>query len=159
MSSVKNPTSRKPSRKSSGTTPRQQSTKSGAPLLRSKVEGWTDARWKSFIVSALRSGFSRYPNKYAALRNAYTTTKLNKKSGKQAKHYRCAMCKKEFTSTNVQVDHTTPVVGSEGFVDWNTYVDRMYCDVVELQVLCRECHSNKTSIERKARSAAKAGSS
>lgn len=116
------------------------------------VEGWTDARFRSFITSAIRGGFRRFPNKYAALKNALTGRKLNPASGKMANHYKCAKCKKEFTSTNVQVDHKKPVVDpKEGFVDWNTYIERMYCSIKNLQVLCKPCHKTKTLAERKKR--------
>ena len=78
--------------------------------MESRVEGWTPARYKTFITSAIRSGFRRFPNKYIALKNAYIERKVNKKTGKLAAHYRCALCKKGFVSKDVAVDHVLPVV-------------------------------------------------
>jgi len=52
----------------------------------------------------------------------------------------------------VQIDHTDPVVDpATGFVNWDTYFDRLYCEVENLQVLCKPCHKDKTNVERKER--------
>ena len=109
---------------------------------------WTAGRLKSFITTTLRSGMRRYPPKYEALKNAYTCTKINPKSGRNAKHYRCAGCNGDFPSKDVNVDHKDPVVSSSGFVDWNTFIDRLFCGVGNLQVLCGVCHDKKTAKER-----------
>ena len=69
-----------------------------------------------------------------------------------AEHYKCNACNKEWPLTEVQVDHIIPVVGPEGFVDWNTYVDRLFCDKSNLQVLCTTCHDKKTHKEKQNRS-------
>jgi 5-methylcytosine-specific restriction endonuclease McrA len=120
--------------------------------MKSPVDDWTDARFKSFVTSAIRGAFGRFPNKYAALKNAAIGRKVNKKSGKLAMHYKCAGCKLEYTSTNVAVDHINPVVEPEvGFVSWDVYVSRMFVPTKELQVLCKECHDVKTAIERSKR--------
>ena len=113
---------------------------------------WTQGRIKSFIVSALRTGARRWPPKYECLQAAFTEQKINKASGRMAKHYRCASCQEEFTSTNVEVDHISPVVSvGDGFIDWNIFIERLFCPIENLQVLCKPCHRKKTKEERKAR--------
>ena len=122
------------------------------PTTTTRVEGWTAARYKTFLTSAIRSGFRRFPNKYIALKNAFIDRKVNKKTGKLAAHYKCAMCKKAYVAKDVAVDHVLPVVDPVvGFVDWDTYIDRMYCTVDNLQVLCTACHKKKTAEERSIR--------
>lgn len=122
----------------------------------SRVEGWTEGRYRSFITSAIRGGFRRFPNKYTVLKNAFTGKKKNKASGRIAAHYKCAECKKSFPNKEVQVDHINPVVDPvAGFQGWDVYIDRMYCAVENLQVLCRSCHKKKSTQERKERSFAK----
>lgn len=97
----------------------------------------------------LRQGTRRYPPKYNVLNAAKTEKKKNEKSGRMAQHYRCAQCKKEYTSTNVQVDHIRPVVDvKDGFVDWNTFIERLFCEEDNLQVLCTGCHDKKSKKER-----------
>ena len=123
--------------------------------MRSKYNSgkWTPARFKGFAVSALRGAFRRWPPKYDALRAAYVDTYINKASGRMAKHYVCAECDELYTSKDVQVDHIKPVVDPKvGFVDYDTLVDRLFCEVSNLQVLCKVCHkakSKKETVKRK----------
>lgn len=79
---------------------------------------------------------------------------MNAETGKMCQHYRCFACKSLFPTKSVVVDHVSPVVDTmTGFVDWNTYVDRMFCEEDGLQVLCKTCHSEKTKRERTERKA------
>ena len=110
---------------------------------------WTDARFRSFIVSILRAGTRRWGPKYDALKEAATEKKINKKTKRLAQHYKCNACKKDFPRTGVEVDHILPVVEGE-FVDWNTYIERLFCEGENLQVLCVPCHKKKTLKEKHA---------
>lgn len=113
---------------------------------------WTEARFRSFVVSALRAASRRWPVKWAVMKAAFVGKTINKETGKLAQHYKCAACKCNFPAANVVVDHIEPVVDTMvGFVDWNTYVERMFCEADGLQVLCKPCHSDKTAQERKER--------
>ncbi len=110
---------------------------------------WTEGRYRSFITSTLRGGMRRWPPKWKALKEAELGRKTNKKSGKLAMHYRCACCKDEYTAKDVQVDHMEPVVNpTTGFVSWDVYIDRMFCEKSNLQVLCTTCHKVKTKEEK-----------
>jgi len=110
---------------------------------------WTDARFRSFVTSALRAASRRWPPKYKALKEAFVGKKTNKKTGKLAMHYKCAKCKKLFVAADVQVDHILPVVStSEGFVGWDSFIDRIFCEIENLQVLCKPCHKVKTEEEK-----------
>jgi 5-methylcytosine-specific restriction endonuclease McrA len=117
---------------------------------------WTDGRKRAFITAVLRSGMRRWPPKYAALHNAYVTTKVNVKTNRLAKHYECNACKKHFTSKDVEVDHINPVVDPDvGFVSWDLFIERLYCKMENLQALCKNCHKVKTKEERTVRKDAK----
>lgn len=105
---------------------------------------WTDARYKGFITSALRQASRRWPPKYLALKDAYTSTKINRKSGRKARHFACACCKGSFPAKEVQVDHIEPI-GKD--LDWNTFIERLFCEKENLQVLCKPCHKEKTKRE------------
>jgi 5-methylcytosine-specific restriction endonuclease McrA len=70
-------------------------------------------------------------------------------SGRVAEHYLCAGCGFVFPAKGIQVDHIDPVVDPIiGFVDWNTFIDRLLCPKENLQVLCKECHLIKTKQEK-----------
>lgn len=114
-----------------------------------RVKGWTEGRFRSFVFSQIRAGMRRYPPKFQCLKEAKVGKKLNPASGRQAEHYKCAGCSKDFPQKEVQVDHIKPVVDPrKGFIDWNTYIDRMYCKAENFQVLCKGCHKTKTLAEK-----------
>lgn len=117
---------------------------------------WTSGRLKSFITSALRGAFRKYPPKYETLKAASVGKKVNKKTKRIAEHFQCKSCKKEFVSKDVQVDHILPVVcPKEGFTSWDSFIDRLFCDKGNLQVLCSPCHDKKTAEERTVRGISK----
>ena len=112
---------------------------------------WTEGRFRSFITSTIRSGMRRWPPKWQALKDAYSGKLLNKKTKRLGYHYKCAGCEKDYPSSEVQVDHINPVVDPViGFVSWDIYIDRIFCEVHNLQVLCKKCHTKKTKLEREA---------
>ena len=113
---------------------------------------WTEARFRAFIISALRAYMKRYPPKWKALKAASVGREINKRTGRLAEHYKCASCGNLFVARDVQVDHIEPVVSpTEGFQDWWVYCNRLYCEAENLQVLCKPCHKEKTNEERKER--------
>ncbi len=112
---------------------------------------WTEARHKSFIISALRGAHSKWGVKADVKKSARVST------GK----YLCACCGTVGPATlppdkgqsrrknNAAVDHIDPVVcPKDGFIDWNTYINRMFLEEDGYQVLCWACHGVKTRDER-----------
>lgn len=52
----------------------------------------------------------------------------------------------------MQVDHIKPVVDpNTGFTSWDDFIERLYCEKENLQVLCTTCHDRKTLKEKKLR--------
>lgn len=115
------------------------------------------AKLKNFVVSQLRGSFRKYYVKYEVLNEAKTEKKVNASTGRIAQHYRCNGCKKEFVQSQVQIDHIEGVTDNRGFVDWNTYIDRLFCPKDNLQCLCLSCHKRKTKDENAERRKAKKG--
>jgi 5-methylcytosine-specific restriction endonuclease McrA len=65
------------------------------------------------------------------------------------KLHRCALCKELFPKGQLVADHVDPVVCPEqGFVNWDTYIARMFCEAEGFQAVCVPCHDAKTSRER-----------
>lgn len=61
---------------------------------------------------------------------------------------RCFICGNR--SEKLYADHITPVVSpSEGFTDWNNYIERLFDG--KLQALCGKCHQIKSTAEAKER--------
>jgi 5-methylcytosine-specific restriction endonuclease McrA len=114
------------------------------------TQGWSEARKKSFIISALRAASRRWPPKYITLNEAKTEKKINPKTGRLAQHFLCASCKEEFPAKEIQIDHIKPVVDPKvGFVDWDVYIKRLFCERKNLQALCVGCHKVKSLKEKK----------
>lgn len=65
--------------------------------------------------------------------------------------YRCAACGGHFKSTEVVVDHVSPVVPVSGWISFDSFVENLFCEVENLQTLCKECHKDKTATEAKLR--------
>lgn len=110
---------------------------------------WTAARFNSFIKSALRSASIRWPPKYSCLNKAYIGKKVNRKTGRLAKHFKCNSCNEEFPQSEIAVDHIDSVIDPIiGFVSWDEVIRRMFCEEDGLQVLCKQCHLIKTTAEK-----------
>ena len=113
---------------------------------------WNEAKFKAFVISGLRAYMKRWEPLWEAKVNAKVGKKINKRSGRLAEHYKCASCNESFVASDVQVDHINPVVSpKEGFKNWQTFINRLYCEIDNLQVLCKKCHKEKTNAERKER--------
>ena len=106
---------------------------------------WTEGRFNSFVTSILRSGSRRWGPKYQTLNAAKTEKKTNVKSGRLAQHFLCATCNKEFVAKDVQVDHIVPI-GTEK--TWDEFIEGLFCEGHNLQVLCIPCHKKKTKEEK-----------
>lgn len=102
---------------------------------------WTEARYFSFIRSALRSAFQKWPPKHdakAEAKVAYNT-------------YECAKCSGWFANKEVEVDHVDPCGSLKKFNDLPAFVERMFCEAEGFQVLCKGCHQTKTKAEATSR--------
>ena len=65
--------------------------------------------------------------------------------------YLCAGCKEIVGRKEIQIDHKEPIIDPKvGWVSWDVYIDRMFCEKENLQALCKsKCHSEKSKYERK----------
>lgn len=85
---------------------------------------------------------------FASLRKASVYWKpINdcKKNAKVGRLYRCVICNN--LTDKPKIDHINPVVALEGFKDWDTYINNLFCDETNLQCLCDDCHKLKTKEE------------
>jgi hypothetical protein len=113
---------------------------------------WTEGRIRSFITSVLRGGFRRWPAKYECLKDAAVGKQTNINTGRLAEHYQCNKCKKHFPQKEVQVNHIDSVISTEhGFVGWDVFIQRLYCDKNNLEVVCKPCHKLITLEENEER--------
>ncbi len=118
---------------------------------------WTEARFRSFIRGGLRSISMRWPPKNRVKQNARVERGV----------YLCAGYKRESHEVpvslppkagnkrrinNAIVDHRSPVVDPiDGWISWDMFIMRLFCEEDGFQLLCHECHKHKTADERKVR--------
>lgn len=117
---------------------------------------WTDARFHSFIKSALRRLTYRWGPKNEAKKKAWVKRGVYKCAGHNRRAHQVPISKvvKGKRINNVFVDHIEPVIDPiKGFVSWDETIDRMFCEVEGFQILCKECHDSKTQEEKRIRKA------
>ncbi len=93
------------------------------------------------LRSALRDVWRRSPAPQALLKEKRVAPNT----------WLCSACGGRFNRKEIRIDHIEPVVAVTGFVDWNTYVERMFCGTGGLQLMCLRCHDVKCVDERRAR--------
>ena len=100
-----------------------------------------------YIFGSLRKIWRWYPERKKALQYAEVIV-----SGKKEPEYICWKCSSVLPRKEVHVDHIKPVIDlKKGFVDWNTYINRLFVSADKLQVLCIDCHKEKSLKENKIR--------
>lgn len=128
--------------KNSGGRPRGELTRCSGTM--------TEGKFREFIKSLLRKGSTRWKpiqvvqKKARVARGIYTCVGYNRPSheapvtavidGKRKK--------------NILVDHIIPVMSPDPSEnDWDSVVNRMFVEEDGLQILCTECHREKTNEE------------
>lgn len=96
----------------------------------------------TFLRPILRNASLRWPARNECLKLARVARGL----------YKCNMCKEEFPRSSVHVDHIDPVISiKENFTTWDDFINRLFCNVEQFQLLCESCHLIKTQIENEMR--------
>lgn len=124
---------------------------------------WTEAKFRSFIVSTLRTATRRWGPKNSVKKKAWVERGVYWCAGYKKRKHKVPVTLppkpgNKRRINNVLVDHIDPVVDpSVGFTTWDEYIERMFCEENGLQVLCDECHTRKTNEERVQRNSRKDG--
>lgn len=113
---------------------------------------WTKARFQAFIKSILRAATRKWGPINEARKNAWLERGVYKCAGYKKRWHKvpASIVVKGKRINNVFVDHISPIIDRNvGFVSWDDVINRMFCEIDNLQVLCRDCHDRKTADERK----------
>lgn len=106
----------------------------------------TESGFWSFIRSGLRQK-SRWWK-------PITQCKLNAKrkykgpNKRQKFEYQCNTCKEWFAEKHINVDHIHPAGSLNCAADLPGFVERLFCEQDNLQILCSDCHDIKTKKEK-----------
>lgn len=106
---------------------------------------WSTARYKTFVRSALRKAWTKWPPKFVALKRAQRASESTNKKLKW--EYQCAHCQQWHRGDAVSVDHIVPW-GDPWSMSFIDACRALLVSADELQVLCDACHEIKTQFER-----------
>ena len=106
----------------------------------------TESAFWSFIRSALRQK-SRWwkPITECKMKARRPYKGPNKR---QKFEYLCNSCKRWFPDKQINVDHIVGAGSLNCGQDLPGFVDRLFCEQDNLQVLCTTCHDHKTKLEK-----------
>jgi 5-methylcytosine-specific restriction endonuclease McrA len=120
--------------------------KKGAAPKTKNAGTMTDAAFWSFIRSALRQK-SRWWKPIAECK-AKSKRAYKGPLKRQKFEYQCAECLQWFPDKKINVDHIIPAGTLRCAEDLPGFVERLFCEVDNLQVLCQGCHDIKTKQEK-----------
>jgi 5-methylcytosine-specific restriction endonuclease McrA len=113
----------------------------------------SEAAFWSFIRSALRQKSRWWKPISVCKLNARRDYKgVNKR---QKYEYQCKSCKSWNIEKNINVDHIKPAGSLNTAEDLPGFVERLFCEQDNLQVLCTTCHDKKTLKEKQSKTKTK----
>lgn len=128
------------------TTKKRAPRKNAAPKIRNS---WTmtESAFRSFIRSALRQKSRWWKPIWEAKQAARRRYRwLNKR---QLREYQCNCCKEWVADKDCQVDHIIECGSLTCSADVPGFIERLFCEVDGLQIMCTKCHNKKTQAARK----------
>lgn len=106
----------------------------------------TESAFWSFIRSALRQKSRWWKPITQCKQKARRPYKGPNK--RQKFEYQCKYCEQWYPEKRVNVDHITPAGTLRSAADLPGFVERLFCEIDGLQVLCSNCHDEKTKLEK-----------
>lgn len=111
------------------------------------------SRERGLIKGALRRVFARSDLRKQVIEKSYVNH--GDPARKRVKQWcLCPICHTPVPKSFMVVDHLIPIINVHETLtdlDWDTLINRMWCDEVNLQAICAECHLSKCNMESKER--------
>lgn len=108
----------------------------------------TEARFTSWLQSALRSVWAKHPSKLTLIKMKQVTLKTGA-SKKPIHHAQCFHCNKLFKLKDIEVNHKNKCGGLSDLSKLGEFVSNLFLVQPEdLELLCKECHGIVTYMER-----------
>lgn len=122
--------------------------RTAAPKTRNAGTMSESAFW-TFIRSALRQK-SRWWKPITECK--MKSRRVYKGSNKRQKfEYQCNTCKKWYPEKQINVDHIVGAGSLNCSADLSGFIERLFCEQDNLQVLCYDCHNEKTQLEKQSK--------
>jgi hypothetical protein len=98
----------------------------------------SEGEFWSFIRSALRNRTRFWRPRLEALKRV--RRRYNGPNKRQQWEYKCSSCEGYFPQKNVEVNHIHPAGSLKSGDDLKGFVERLFCEVDGLNVICKPCH-------------------
>ena len=128
----------------------------------------TEARYRAWVTSHLRSMSRKWPPKNMCLKIAKEEARrriaeepdkypemLTKAGKPKTGYFVCEICdtiQNIEKGKNIAADHIEPIVDPiEGFQGWDQWIERALVETDGFQCLCKDCHDKKSKAENELR--------
>lgn len=108
-----------------------------APLTRAGGK-WSESKFWSFIRSGLRRKFMMWPAQYVVRKAACRPYVGDNK--RQQWEFQCQKCKKWVMGKETNVHHKIPCGTLTCYADLPGFVERLFCEPQDLELICKTCH-------------------
>lgn len=98
----------------------------------------TESEFWSFIRSALRNKTRFWKPRLECLKRARRVYSGPNK--RQKWEHQCVVCKSWFMQKYVEVNHKVPAGSLRSKEDLPLFVENLFCEIDNLEVVCKECH-------------------
>lgn len=109
---------------------------------------WSEAKFWGYIRSGLRAKWSRWPPKFAVLKDA--RRKYIGENKLQKWEFQCSVCRCWHPQKAVEVDHIVGAGSLRCPEDLAGFVTRLFVGPLQLRVVCKPCHKVITKEQRSA---------
>lgn len=105
---------------------------------------------KSAFFSMIRSSLRKASRWWKPVQQCKDEAKrkYNGVNKKQRWEYKCAKCNNYFKDKDISVDHIIECGSLNNFDDIGDFCKRLFVEANGLQVLCKQCHDEKTKLYR-----------
>lgn len=101
---------------------------------------------KDFLIPILRKASVRWKYRLIAKEKA---RRVSQSSNKRLKwEFQCACCSQWFDNQGVELDHVQSISSWES---WESFIEKLFCDESNYQVLCKHDHLAKSKKENEER--------
>lgn len=114
---------------------------------------WTEAAFFAFLRSGLRNMSRRWRPLVMDALVAARRPSQSKKNLRLKWQFQCCRCLKWKSRKNVEVNHRIPVGSFNCIEQAGEYIARLFCEVDELEVMCKRCHLQETADQRASKKA------
>jgi 5-methylcytosine-specific restriction endonuclease McrA len=109
----------------------------------------SESAFWSFIRSGLRQK-SRFWKPITQCKMAARRT-YKGPNKRQKFEYQCNVCNNWFPEKKINIDHINPAGSLRCANDLPGFVERLFCEIDNLQCICEKCHNVKTQNEKNGR--------